>query len=79
MLTKTALIGCLVSGSLGLPVAIPYAAGAAVAISVGPVELEASRQRGLDVDLNVECLNSGCPLAALRIGAVETPSYRVAI
>ncbi len=79
MLTKTVLIGCLVSGGLGLPVAIPYAAGAAVVVTVGPAELEISRQRGFDVDLNVECLNSGCPLAALRIGAVETPSYRVTV
>lgn len=79
MLTKTALIGCLITSTLGLPVALPYAAGAAVAVSVGPVELEVSRQRGLDIDLHVECLTSGCPLAVLRIGAVETPSYRVTL
>lgn len=76
MLTKSAIIAGLLSGALGLPVALPYAAGAAVSVSFGPVGVEVSRTHGVDFDLDVSCLVSSCPIAMLHIGPSEAPRYQ---
>jgi len=78
MVTKSVIVTGLLASALGLPVALPYAAGAAVSVSLGPVAVEVSRAHGIAFDLDVSCAVASCPVAMLHINEIETPGYQPA-
>ncbi|WP_291841629.1 hypothetical protein [Maricaulis sp.] len=76
MVTKSALIAGLFGSALGLPVALPYAVGASVSVSIGPVAVEISRSHGVDFDLDVSCLVTSCPIAMVQFRSTDAPDYQ---
>lgn len=78
-MAKSVIIAGLLALGIGLPVGLPYAAGGAITVSMGPAVIEISRSGGVDFDLDVTCINASCPLATLRIASADQRSYPVAL
>ncbi|ABI66802.1 MULTISPECIES: hypothetical protein [Maricaulis] len=75
MATRPVFIAALLAIGIALPLTLPYASGAAVAVTVGPVALEASRAEGMAIRVDPACLGTDCPIASLRIAIIDRPTY----
>ena len=75
MATRPVFIAAFLAIGIALPLALPYASGAAVAVTIGPIALEASKTAGMAIRVDPACLGTDCPLASLRIASVDRPTY----
>jgi len=75
MAARPVFITATLAACVALPLALPYAFGAAIAVTVGPVALEISRDDGLAINVDPNCLGTDCPVASLRIAAASKPVY----
>jgi len=79
MSIKPILIGVAIAALASAPVAVPMAAGVPVALAVGPVAVTYDRQNALDLDLDIACFSTECPVIELRYGAAGREGLRIGI
>ncbi|WP_417498326.1 hypothetical protein [Maricaulis sp.] len=79
MIIKPILIGVVLAALASAPVAVPMAAGVPVALAIGPVAVTYDRENALDLDLDIACLSTECPVIELRYGAAGRESLRIGI
>ncbi|WP_323761826.1 hypothetical protein [Maricaulis sp.] len=75
MAARPVFIAAILAIAVAVPLTLPYASGAAIAVTIGPVALEASRSEGLAITIDPACLGTDCPIASLRIATVNRPTY----
>ncbi|WP_417490858.1 hypothetical protein [Maricaulis sp.] len=79
MIIKPILIGVVLAALASAPVAVPMAAGVPVALAIGPVAVTYDRENALDLDLDIACLSTECPVIELRYGDAGRESLRIGI
>ncbi|WP_417467406.1 hypothetical protein [Maricaulis sp.] len=79
MIIKPILIGVVLAALASAPVAVPMAAGVPVALAIGPVAVTYDRENALDLDLDIACLSTECPVIELRYGVAGRESLRIGI
>lgn len=75
MAVRRVFIAAALLIGVAFPLALPFASGAVVAVTVGPVALEASKAGGLAISVDPACLGTDCPIASLRFADVDRPTY----
>lgn len=79
MIIKPVLIGVALAALASLPLAVPMAAGVPVALAVGPVAITYDRENALDLDLDIACLSTECPVIELRYGARGQETLKIGL
>tara|TARA_R110002073_G_scaffold163599_7_gene319761 strand:- start:802 stop:1041 length:240 start_codon:yes stop_codon:yes gene_type:complete len=79
MIIKPILISLALAALASTPVALPIAAGIPVALAVGPIAVTYDREKALDLDLDIACLSSECPIIELRYGASGQETLKIGL
>tara|TARA_R110000744_G_scaffold1843_11_gene7119 strand:- start:2596 stop:2835 length:240 start_codon:yes stop_codon:yes gene_type:complete len=79
MIIKPVLIGIALAALASTPVAVPLAAGIPVALAVGPIAVTYDRENALDLDLDLACLSTECPIIELRYGGSGQEILRIGL
>ncbi len=79
MIIKPVLVSIAMAALASTPVAVPMAAGIPVALAVGPVAITYDRVNALDLDLDIGCFSSECPVIELRYGAAGQETLRIGL
>ncbi|WP_417478074.1 hypothetical protein [Maricaulis sp.] len=79
MIVKPILISIALAALASMPVAVPLAAGIPVALAVGPIAVSYDRENALDVDLDMACISTECPIIELRYGASGHETLRIGL
>lgn len=79
MIIKPFLISIAMAALASTPVAVPMAAGIPVALAVGPVAITYDRVNALDLNLDMACFSSECPVIELRYGATGQETLRIGL
>lgn len=79
MIVKPFLISVALAALVSAPVALPMAAGIPVAIAVGPVAVTYDRDNALDLDLDIACFSTECPVIELRYGSPGRESLKIGL
>ncbi|WP_417484633.1 hypothetical protein [Maricaulis salignorans] len=79
MIVKPFLISLALAALASTPVAVPAAAGIPVALAVGPIAVTYDRENALDLDLDIACLSTECPIIELRYGANGQETLRIGL
>lgn len=79
MIVKPVLIGIALAALASTLVAVPMAAGIPVALAVGPVAVTYDRENALDLDLDIACFSSECPVIELRYGASGQETLKIGL
>ncbi|WP_339743963.1 hypothetical protein [uncultured Maricaulis sp.] len=79
MIVKPILIGVALAALASLPLAVPMAAGVPVALAVGPVAITYDRDNALDLDFDIGCFSTECPVVELRYGASGQETLKIGL
>ncbi|WP_417488792.1 hypothetical protein [Maricaulis sp.] len=79
MIVKPILISIALAALASTPVAVPLAAGIPVALAVGPIAVSYDRENALDVDLDIACISTECPIIELRYGVSGQETLRIGL
>lgn len=77
MMIKSILIGAMVACLASAPITLPMAAGIPVALAIGPTVISYDRETRLNLDLDIACFSSECPVIELRYGPSGAESLRI--
>ncbi|MGK0266937.1 MAG: hypothetical protein ACI82N_001190 [Maricaulis sp.] len=79
MIVKPILVAIAMAALASTPVAVPMAAGIPVALAVGPVAITYDRENALDLDLDIGCFSTECPVVELRYGAIGAETLKIGL
>tara|TARA_R110000868_G_scaffold107263_4_gene293438 strand:+ start:59444 stop:59683 length:240 start_codon:yes stop_codon:yes gene_type:complete len=79
MIVKPILISVALAALASTPIAVPMAAGIPVAVAIGPIAITYDRTNSLDLNLDVACMSSECPVIELRYGASGQETLKIGL
>lgn len=68
MVMKTLAMGTAIALLVTAPVTVPLWSGAPVSLTAGPVAVTLHKERGIEFELDQDCILDTCPIVGLRIG-----------